>query len=76
VDIATKVEIYRMVADLAAAGMAVLLISSDMPEVLGMSGRLLVMRAGRIVAALDRDQADMETLFARAAGLTPDRLIA
>ena len=53
VDIATKVEIYRMMAELASAGMAVLLISSEMPEAIGMSDRLLVMRSGRIVAALD-----------------------
>ncbi|MGD1036352.1 MAG: sugar ABC transporter ATP-binding protein, partial [Roseiarcus sp.] len=54
VDIATKFEIYRIMADLAATGMAILLISSEMPEALGMSDRLLIMRAGRIVAALDR----------------------
>ena len=42
VDIATKVEIYRMLAELAAAGRAILLISSEMPEVLGMSDRLIV----------------------------------
>ena len=46
VDIATKVEIYRIMADLAAAGMAILLITSEMPEALGMSDRLIIMRAG------------------------------
>ena len=68
VDIATKVEIYRMMAELAAAGMAILLISSEMPEVLGMSDRVLVMRGGRIAAELDRDEFTMETVFAHAAG--------
>ena len=69
VDIATKVEIYRMMAELAAAGMAILLISSEMPEVLGMSDRLIVMRGGRIAADLDRDEFTMETVFAHAAGI-------
>ena len=46
VDIATKVEIYQMIRDLADSGVAVLLISSEMPEVLGMADRLLVVRDG------------------------------
>jgi len=73
VDIATKVEIYRIMADLAAAGMAILLISSEMPEALGMSDRLLIMRAGRIVAALDRSELSMERVFALAIGVEFDR---
>jgi ABC-type sugar transport system ATPase subunit len=71
VDIGTKVEIYRMIADLADRGMAILLISSEMPEVLGMSDRILVMRHGRIVAELDRGHSDMELLFSHAAGVQP-----
>jgi ABC-type sugar transport system ATPase subunit len=70
VDIATKVEIYQMIADLAAGGVAVLLISSEMPEVLGLSDRLLIMREGRIVAELRPDEFRMETVFAHAAGLS------
>jgi ABC-type sugar transport system ATPase subunit len=69
VDIATKVEIYQMIADLAAGGAAVLLISSEMPEVLGLSDRLLVMREGRLVAELTPDSFKPETVFAHAAGL-------
>jgi ABC-type sugar transport system ATPase subunit len=76
VDIATKVEIYAMVARLAEAGLAILLISSDMPEVLGMSDRVLIMRAGRIVAALERADATMEELFAHAAGVESGRMTA
>jgi len=71
VDIATKVEIYQIIADLAASGVAVLLISSEMPEVLGLSNRLLIMRQGRIVAELGPDQFRTETVFAYAAGLAP-----
>jgi ABC-type sugar transport system ATPase subunit len=65
-----------MIAELADAGMAVLLISSEMPEILGMSDRVLVMRAGRIVAELNRTDLTMETVFAHAAGIDSDRLIA
>jgi ABC-type sugar transport system ATPase subunit len=73
VDIATKFEIYRIMADLAATGMAILLISSEMPEALGMSDRLLIMRGGRIVAALDRSELSMERVFALAIGVELDR---
>jgi ABC-type sugar transport system ATPase subunit len=76
VDIATKVEIYRMMAELAEAGMAVLLISSELPEILGMSDRVLVMRGGAVVADLPRDTLSMETVFAHAAGIAPDRISA
>jgi ABC-type sugar transport system ATPase subunit len=76
VDIATKVEIYRMMAELAEAGMAILLVSSEMPEVLGMSDRVLVMRAGRTVAELDRNDLTMEIVFAHAAGIDSGRVAA
>jgi ABC-type sugar transport system ATPase subunit len=76
VDIATKVEIYSIIAKLADAGCAVLVISSEMPEVLGLSDRLLVMRAGSIVAELYRDAFSMETVFAHAAGVERPRLSA
>jgi ABC-type sugar transport system ATPase subunit len=69
VDIATKVEIYRIIAELATGGAAVLLISSEMPEVIGLSDRLIVMRDGHIAAELTPDQFSMETLFVHAAGL-------
>jgi ABC-type sugar transport system ATPase subunit len=76
VDIATKVEIYRMMAELADAGMAVLLISSELPEILGMSDRVLVMRGGSLVADLPREALSMETVFTHAAGIAPDRISA
>jgi ABC-type sugar transport system ATPase subunit len=73
VDIGTKVEIYRMISDIAANGAAVLLISSEMPEVLGLSDRLLVMRNGRLVADLAKEAFSMETVFGYAAGVTMKR---
>jgi ABC-type sugar transport system ATPase subunit len=74
VDIATKVEIYRMVSELVESGMAILLISSELPEILGMSDRVLVMRTGSLVADLPRAEMSMETVFARAAGISSDRI--
>ncbi len=71
VDIATKVEIYQLIANLAHAGAAVLLISSEMPEVLGLADRLLVLREGRIAAELVPDDFKPELVFAHAAGLHP-----
>ena len=54
VDIGARSEIYRIISDLAAAGMAVVMASSDMPEVLGLAHRALVMREGAVVGELDR----------------------
>ena len=69
VDIAVKVDIYQMIRGLAEKGVAVLMISSEMPEVLGLSDRLLVIRAGRLVAELEPDPSRPEMVFAYAAGL-------
>jgi ribose transport system ATP-binding protein len=69
VDVATKVEIYRIVADLAAQGVAVILISSELPEVLGMSDRILVMREGALVGEVAAHEASEERVLAMAAGV-------
>ena len=60
IDVGAKAEVHRMIGDLAAAGIAILLISSDLPEVLAMSDRILVMREGRQMALLDRADATQE----------------
>jgi ABC-type sugar transport system ATPase subunit len=70
VDVATKVEIYHIINDLARTGMGILLISSELPEILGMSDRALIMRAGRLVGEFARDQASEERLLASAAGVS------
>jgi len=67
VDVATKVEIYQIIHDLAERGVAILLISSEMPEILGMSDRILVMREGRLAGELTKEQATEEGLLALAA---------
>ncbi len=55
VDVGAKVEIYQLMNDLVAQGVCIIMISSELPEVMGMSDRILVMRAGRIVAEFRRD---------------------
>lgn len=70
VDVATKVEIYHIINELARNGMGILLISSELPEILGMSDRALVMREGRIVGEFSRAQANEERLLASAAGVS------
>lgn len=69
VDVATKVEIYHIIGDLADRGMGILLISSELPEILGMSDRALVMREGRLVGEFARSKASEESLLASAAGV-------
>lgn len=72
VDVATKVDIYHIMSDLAGRGVGILLISSELPEILGMSDRVLVMREGRLVGEFTRAQASEESLLACAAGLLQD----
>jgi inositol transport system ATP-binding protein len=67
IDVAAKAEIHELIARLAAQGAAVLMISSELPEILGMSHRVMVMRAGRVSGILGREQADQETIMALAA---------
>lgn len=68
VDMATRAEIYRMLDDLARQGMAVLLISSDLTEVLGASDRVLVMHEGRLAAELPSAHSTEDTVLAHAIG--------
>ena len=63
IDVAAKAEIYGHVLSLAEQGAAVVLVSSELPELLGMSDRIAVMRQGRLVADLTREQADQETVM-------------
>ena len=69
VDIGAKVEIYHLINALVEAGVGVLLISSEMLEVLGMSDRILVMREGRLVGDVGREKASEEVLLQLAAGV-------
>ncbi|MDQ2687844.1 MAG: sugar ABC transporter ATP-binding protein [Armatimonadota bacterium] len=66
VDVGAKAEVYRIIRRLAAGGMATLLISSDLPELLALSDRILVMREGAIVGELSRAEATEERILALA----------
>jgi rhamnose transport system ATP-binding protein len=68
VDIGAKAEVHRIVSDLAAEGLAIILISSELPEVLGMADRILVMHEGRITAEFDRAAATQENVMTAATG--------
>ncbi|MCW5257845.1 sugar ABC transporter ATP-binding protein [Verminephrobacter aporrectodeae subsp. tuberculatae] len=68
IDVGAKFEIYRTIRELAAAGTAVLLVSSELPEVLALSERLLVMRAKRLVKTFGHPNPSAETVMAYATG--------
>lgn len=68
IDVAAKAEVHRLLAELAAEGVAVLMISSEMPEVLGLADRVLVMREGRLVAELAGARVTEENIALAAAG--------
>jgi rhamnose transport system ATP-binding protein len=68
VDVGSKAEVHAIIGQLAAEGIGVIVISSDLPEVLVLSDRVLVMREGRQMAILDRAEADEETVMTAAMG--------
>ena len=63
IDVGTKAEVHRMMSELAGRGLAILMISSELPEVLGMADRVLVMHEGRITADIPRDSATPESVM-------------
>jgi ABC-type sugar transport system ATPase subunit len=72
VDVGAKAEIHGLLRQLADEGAAVAMISSELPEVLGMSDHIAVMREGRLVATMDRDQATEELIASYALGTIGD----
>lgn len=69
IDIGSKAAVHEFMAELAAQGLAVIMVSSEIPEILGMSDRVIVMREGRIAAELSDDKMTPETLVRYAAGI-------
>jgi rhamnose transport system ATP-binding protein len=67
IDVGTKAAVHALMSSLAAQGMAILMISSELPEILGMSDRILVMREGRLTGQFSRAEATQEQLMAAAA---------
>jgi ribose transport system ATP-binding protein len=68
IDVGAKSEIYKLMNELAAQGVAILMISSELPEILGMSDRILVMHEGRIAGELSRAEATQEAIMHLATG--------
>src|SRR5262249_49519428 len=68
IDVGTKAEVHALLSQLAGQGVAILMISSELPEVLGMSDRILVVHEGRLVAQFVRDEATEERIVAAASG--------
>jgi rhamnose transport system ATP-binding protein len=63
VDVGAKSAIFEIMTDLAVQGYAIIMISSEMPEILGMSDRILVMREGRITAEMTGEEASQERIL-------------
>jgi rhamnose transport system ATP-binding protein len=68
IDVGAKAEVHRLMGELAGRGLAILMISSELPEVLGMSDRIAVMHAGTIVGVLKREEASQEKVLELALG--------
>jgi rhamnose transport system ATP-binding protein len=68
VDVGSKAEIHGLIQELAGRGMAILMISSELPEILGLSNRIAVMHAGTVRAVLGRDEATQSRVLALALG--------
>jgi ABC-type sugar transport system ATPase subunit len=70
IDIGAKAEVHRIISELATKGLAIILISSELPEVLAMSDRVLVMHEGRVSGVFDREEANQERVMFAATGQT------
>jgi ribose transport system ATP-binding protein len=68
IDVAAKSEVHKLMSELASHGVAVLMVSSELPEIIGMSDRILVMREGRLTAEIERSEASDERIMHFAAG--------
>jgi ABC-type sugar transport system ATPase subunit len=68
IDVGAKAEIHRMMSELAQKGMAIIMISSELPEIMGMSDRIIVMRDGHLVAEFSRAEATQENVGAAMMG--------
>jgi rhamnose transport system ATP-binding protein len=71
IDVGTKAEVHRLLVNLAGEGVAVLMISSELPEVLRLADRILVIREGRLVREFSHDEATEEAVIGAAAGVVP-----
>jgi rhamnose transport system ATP-binding protein len=72
IDVGTKAEVHRLLSELAAQGVAVLMISSELPEVLGMADRIVVLFEGRVMREFARAEATEDAIMHAATGLVED----
>ncbi len=75
IDVGAKAEIHRLMGDLARRGLAILMISSDLPEILGMSDRIAVLHAGAVMGTLERGEATQERVLSLALGHPAERAV-
>jgi ABC-type sugar transport system ATPase subunit len=66
IDVGSKAQVHRVIHELAGQGMGILMISSDLPEILQMSDRILVVSDGQLIAEFSRDDATQEKIMAAA----------
>ncbi len=66
IDVGAKAEIYRLISELASRGVAIIMVSSELPEILGMSDRVMVMHGGRITGILNQQEASQEKILSLA----------
>jgi rhamnose transport system ATP-binding protein len=76
VDVGAKSEIHRLMGELVKRGLAVIMISSELPEILGMSDRIAIMHEGRVVGLLSRAEATQEKILEMALGHVPEGTVA
>jgi rhamnose transport system ATP-binding protein len=72
IDVGTKAEVHRLISELAGQGLAILMISSELPEILGMSDRIVVMHEGKLTGEFSRDVATQENIMMAATGQRDD----
>jgi ABC-type sugar transport system ATPase subunit len=70
IDVGAKYEIYKLISQLASEEVAIMMVSSELPELLGMCDRILVMHDGRAMGILPVEEADQEKIMTLATGLT------
>jgi D-xylose transport system ATP-binding protein len=72
IDVGAKYEIYKLINHLAEEGVSIIMVSSELPEVVSMSDRILVMHEGKLAGILDHQEATQEKIMALATGMTPN----
>lgn len=75
IDVGAKAEVHALMSQLAQAGIGIIMISSELPEIMGMSDRVLVMHEGRVAAILDKDEASQEKIMAYASGEIDNNIV-